>query len=311
MLEANELMPILERGAILADARPFDPLTRLAGFETRYPNSFKILLVGGVHPTNNVTVMENPYTHRLHDESFANVGEHCLAVASLAQTLSLKLLESGALSPEEADSATSRALVHDANKRLEVMRRNAVKEGVENEAYTPRAYETIRPILISQGVDPELVEYMVKAGEETGHLSIGGFLRLEDGIPSLKPGRLVDKIVHLADDMTSTSIPEKGERPLTVYLTPWERMVASEFPRRYPMLWEEGLAFGSQDEIVTLEDVSKASRNLRWIRNFAFWQPFTSNAICREILAIVDPESKQRPEYFVKDLVNKALIPAA
>lgn len=82
----------------------------------------------------------------------------------------------GVLSAVETEFVSSRALVHDANKRLEIMRRNAVREGITEEAYTPKAYATIKPILQASGVNPELVDYMVSAGKETGHLSMRDFL---------------------------------------------------------------------------------------------------------------------------------------
>lgn len=306
--EANEVMPNLEKAAILAKARPFDPLTRLGEFTSRFPVAIEILRVGGVHPTEDAK-MDNPYTGRLHDESFTNIGEHCLAVASLASTLAFKLHERGALTVAEAEIVTSRALVHDANKRIEIMRRNAVREGVVDEAYTPKAYDTIKPILEARGVNPELVNYMVNAGKETGHLSIQDFLMLADGIPALVPNRMAKKIIHLADDMTSTSIPNPGERPLTVYLTTWERMIASEFPKRYPFLWKEGLAFDNDGKVIAIQNIESADRSQRWIRSYAYWQPSVSNEICREIQFLIDPRNKQQPEYFVKDLVNNVLAP--
>lgn len=218
LVEADEVMPNLEKDAILAEARPFDPLTCLEEFAARFPLAIQILRIGGVHPTEDAK-MDNPYTGKPHDESFTNIGEHCLAVASLASTLAFRLHERGILSSEEAGLVTSRALVHDANKRIEIMRRNAVREGAIDDAYSPRAYETIKPILQAQGIDQELVDYMAGSGKETGHLSIRDFLMLPNGIPSLVPDRFAEKIIHLADDMTSTSIPLPGERPLTVYLT--------------------------------------------------------------------------------------------
>lgn len=310
LAEASEVMPNLEREAILAEARPFDPLTRLVEFAERFPFAIQILRIGGVHPTEEAK-MDNPYTGKPHDESFTNIGEHCLAVASLASTLVFRLHERGILSSEEAGLVTSRALVHDANKRIEIMRRNAVREGAIDDAYSPRAYETIKPILQAQGIDQELVDYMAGSGKETGHLSIRDFLALPDGIPSLVPSRMAEKIIHLADDMTSTSIPLPGERPLTVYLTTWERMVASDFPNRYPFLWKEGLAFDVQGAVTVVPDIAQAELNLSYVRSYAYWQPYVSNEICQEIQSIVDPESRERPEYFIKDLVNNVLVPAA
>lgn len=310
LAEASEIMPNLERETILAEARPFDPLNRLTEFSERFPFAMQILRIGGVHPTEDAK-MDNPYTGKPHDESFTNIGEHCLAVASLAQTLAFMLQEKGALSKERAELATSRALVHDSNKRIEIMRRNAVREGVIDDAYSPKAYDTIRLVLQSQRIDQELVAYIAGAGKETGYLSIRDFLILSEGRPSLIPDRFLEKIIHLADDMTSTSTPLPGERPLTVYLTPWERMVASDFPNRYPFLWREGLAFDTQGAITVVPDIAQAESNLSYVRSYAYWQPYVSNEICREIQSIVDPESKQRPEYFVKDLVNNAFVPAA
>lgn len=88
-------------------------------------------------------------------------------------------------------------------------------------------------------------------------------------------------------------------------------MVASEFPTRYPFLWKEGLAFDTQGVVTVVPDIAQAEPNLSYIRSYAYWQPWVSNEICREIQNIVDPENKQRPEYFVKDLVNNVPVPAA
>ncbi len=305
----KEVMPDLDRETILQTAKPFDPLTRLEDFSKRFPSAIQLLRIGGVHPTED-TRMDNPYTKEPDNESFTNVGEHCLAVASFAEAVAKRLQEQGILVETDVNMVTTRALVHDANKRLEVFRRKALKAGVIEDAYSPKAYETIRPILLAQGFDQETVAYMARAGAETSHLSIKDFLTLPDGIPSLVPDRMVDKIIHLADDMTSTSIPEAGKRPLTVCLTPWERMVASEFPTRYPYLWKEGLGFNPAGEITPIQDIATADKNLRWVRSYAFWQPFTSNEICREIQSLVDPKSEQKPEHFVKELVNNALVPA-
>lgn len=311
--EKSELMPDLDREVILQETRPFDPLTRLEEFSKRFPSAIEILRIGGVHPTE-VIEMGNPYTDRPDAESFTNAGEHCLAVASFAETVAKRLQKIGLLTSDEVDRATERGLIHDGNKRIEVFRKKAAAANIlpTADVYSPNGYATIAPILLAQGFDQRTVEYMAQAGKETGHLSIRDFLALPDGIPSLVPGRMVEKIIHLADDMTSTSIPQQaGERPLTVYLTPWERMVASEFPRKYPDLWQKGLGFNPKGQIINLEDIVTADRNLRWVRNYAYWQPFVSNEICREIQNIIDPESKQKPEHFVKEFVNNVLAPAA
>lgn len=308
--DAEDLMPNLEKQAVLASAKPFDPLTRLENFTNRFPLAMQILRIGGVHPTEDSRLV-NPYTGEPDDEVFTNIGEHGFAVACFTQTVAKPLQTQGILTEAEVDQLAVRGLVHDANKRIEIFRRKAVKAGVIEDAYSPKAYETIRPILQAQGIDQESIEYMAQAGSETSHLSLKDFLILDDGMPTLTPGKLIDKLIHLADDMTHTSIPAEGERPLTIYLTPWERMVASDFPTRYPFLWKEGLGFNPDGQIITISDIATADKKMRWVRNYAYWQVFISNGICQEIQGIIDPESKQQPEYFVKELVNSTLIPTA
>lgn len=78
-----------------------------------------------------------------------------------------------------------------------------------------------------------------------------------------------------------------------------------------PILWREGLGFNPAGEVIPIQDIAAAEKNLRWVRSYAYWQPFVSNEICREIQDIIDPENKQKPEYFVKELVNKVLALAA
>lgn len=307
---AKELMPDLNKETILKIAQSFDPLTRLEHFSKRFPSAMAILRIGGVHPAEQIE-MVNPYTNQPDAEVFTNIGEHCLAVACFAEVIATKLYEKDFLKEVDAAQTPEKGLIHDANKRIEVLRRKALKTGVIEDAYSPKAYETIRPILLAQGIDQETVDYMARAGSETSHLSIKDFLTLTDGIPSLTPGRMVDKIIHLADDMTATSIPQAGEKPQTVYLTPWERMVASEFPDRYPFLWKEGLGFDSAGKVVSIQDIKTAEKNLLWVRSYAYWQPFISNEICQEIQNIIDPKSPQKPEYFIKELVNNVLAPAA
>lgn len=59
-----------------------------------------------------------------------------------------------------------------------------------------------------------------------------------------------------------------------------------------------------------IEDISATEPNLRYVRSYAYLQPFISNAICREFQDIVDPESKQQPEYFVPySLITSVLLP--
>jgi len=85
-------------------------------------------------------------------------------------------------------------------------------------------------------------------------------------------------------------------------------MIVSEFSTKYPWMWKEGLAFDNNGNLVTVKDIATDKSDLRYLRSYAYWQPFVANEICREIQATIDPTNKQKPEYFIKDLINSKLI---
>lgn len=300
-------MPPLDREAVLRETVSFNPLSRLAEFERRYPQAMLLLRIGGIHPIES-TPMVNPFICRkkiLDDESYANIGEHCVAVACCYSAIAGVLVSVGQLTQSDSESGMQRALIHDAAKRYGIMRKKAMGQ---TSIPSDPAYTLIKPTLEKQGIASELVEYMARAGSETGHNSKKDFLKInDDGEVYLVSDRLVDKIVHLSDDMTSTNIPQPDERAVTKYLTPWERMIASDFPNRYPWFWIEGIGFDLTGQPVRVDDVKNPQSNLRGVDSYAYYQVFVSNAICGEFKQTIDPKAVGPAEYFIKSLVNQTL----
>lgn len=281
--------------------QPFNPLSKLVEYQREYPQAITLLRVGGVHPLDNLDML-NPYTGQLDQESFKNVGEHCLAVAACAEVIALRLAQAGVISPLEVMSVTERALIHDANKRLEVMRKKA---GVD--AYSEQAYKTVRAVLSSSEVSLELANYFVVAGQETGHNSLKDFLEVRRGGVRLISDRMAEKIVHLADDMTFTSIPKNNQPPTTYFLAPEERMVRADFDIRYPFLRKEGLGFDTKGKAVVVKDITSLERPLSHVDSFYNYQILVSRFICEEITRSLG-EDNPTPEYYVKNLVNRSLV---
>ena len=64
-----------------------------------------------------------------------------------------------------------------------------------------------------------LAEYLVQAGTETGHNSLRDFIVVNDaGYAGIVNGRVAEKIVHVADDMTFTSMPRRlDDKPVTLF----------------------------------------------------------------------------------------------
>jgi hypothetical protein len=278
-----------------------------------------ILRLGEVYPGQSRTTEINPYTQKPdlgldgQVEYYGNIGEHCIAVAFCADVLGRNVLGQD---NSTRDKITSRALVHDASKAYEIMRKKAVREGAIVEAYSPKAYDTIKPLLEEKQVARDIIEYMANAGSETGHNSMSGFVAISpEGEPVLDTNRsLADMIVHLADDMTFTPIVNAGEKAPTSYLTVEERMEASDFPNRYAFLYQEGFGFDKEGKPVNVNDVTQADPELNHVRTYADWQVWVADSIATHLAAEIGeqqgtpinipPEDSGK---YLKRLVNSAL----
>lgn len=275
-------------------------------YAARFPMEMAILRLGGVYPGERIEGFTNPYTGEVDNEYFGNVGEHCVAVAYAAEVLARNVL--GVDNPQSTN-IVRRALVHDSTKRFEVMRKKAVKAGVIEDAYSPKSYETIKPVLEAQGVASDIVDYMANAGSETGHNSLTSFVQIEEGTPSLRTqDNLPEMIVHLADDMTHTPITQAGETADTYYLTAEERMHASDFPHRYPFIYKEGFGFNEQGKPVLVKDVAQTNEGLTHIKTYAEWHVWVANEIAAHLTDIISPNTPRKEAgQFLKQLVNETL----
>ena len=284
--------------------QPFDPLSCLEEFTRRFPSEMKLFEEVGIHPLRRGP-MNNPYTNRPATEDFSNIGQHCLAVAYCASRIAARLQEAGIITTEDADWIVRRSLVHDLTKSFEIMRRDSKKGGAPQEVYGVLAYEKLKPLLLKNGVTGDTADYLVHAGSETGHNSLADFIAVgPDGRVKLAAGLLASKIVHLADDMTFTNIPKEGENPITAFLTCSERMEKSEFRKRYPFLFIEGLAFTDSGRIVPVRSLSEKTPGQAVLGSYFDLQRQVAGAIAAEIKALLKPHVEQDPNEYVKQLVQ-------
>lgn len=275
----------------------------LERFEIKFPREMQILHIGGVYPHEQPTG-QDPYTKEPQTEYMGNIGEHCMAVALCADALVQAYL--GADHAERED-IVRRALVHDATKGFEVMRKKAVKSGLIADAYSPRAYDAIRSILEKQGESGETVDYMQRAGRETGHNSLPDFIELEGDQPRLIADNLPDMIIHLADDMTFTPLATADESTQTSFVTITERMELSDFPQRYPFLYQEGFGFDGSGKAVLVKDVHTVDPSLRCVRSYADWQRWVAEEMCKYLLRKDGQEVVADASTVVKKTINDIL----
>jgi hypothetical protein len=135
-----------------------------------------------------------------------------------------------------------------------------MKRGKSGTTFSESAYLELKLLLISIGCSNSLATYLVHAGQENGHNGLKRFIHLTDEGP-LQPNdsMLAEKIVHLADDMTSTGdalLSSYAGRSRTLFLPPTERVAVFKLSRRYPSLWQERLGANSGGKILHVPDVN-------------------------------------------------------
>lgn len=286
--------------------KPVDFNKQLPDFESRFPLEMSMLRLGGVYPKERNKETVNPYTGEIDTDYYGNIGEHCLAVALCTEIITDNVL--GKDHPQKR-AIVSRALVHDSTKRFEIMRGKAMAAGIIDDAYSQKAYDTIKPLLEKKGIALDIIEYMVKAGSETGHISFPDFLELRDGVPVLKTeNNLAEMIVHHADDMTYTPIVQTGETANTHFLTVSERMEASNFPKRYLFLYKEGLGFDGNGKPIFVKDILQENPGISHIKSYAEWQVWIAQGISKHLVGLISPKVLGKdPQQYLKQLVNDNL----
>ncbi len=272
--------------------------------ERQFPQIFELFRVVGIHMTKAVVPL-NPYTGKPHTQTYPNIGEHSVAVTYPIEKIMNALTKSEHTTRAETVYAIERGLLHDTSKPYEIMRNVAKEEGLLDEAYTESAYDGLIPLLKAQNMEARFVEYLRDAGKEAGHLSIAHFIKAGNaGAFELVEGKLIEKVVHLADGMTSTNIPTKGKESVTKFLKTSERMKNSHFESRYPWLWTKGIGINYDGEIVHLKDINNPDKSThKVLGSYAELQKRVARMICFELQTRISPEVGGDPEAYIKSLV--------
>jgi hypothetical protein len=265
-------------------------------FQEKFPEAMNILDITGVSPFGSKEMI-NPYTKESDLEDFSNVGRHCVAVAYAAS----KIADALGVSDEERRKIISSAILHDGDKRIEVMRKKAKKAWVEVDVYGEEWYKTIETIFSDEGLDPQIFATIQSMGGVTGHNSLKKFLIIKDGKLQLNPERtLTEMIVHIADDMTYSASGEDGE--VTQYVSFEKRAELSNFAEKYGFLWQEGFGVSEENGVQEVKDVTQNRGDT--VRHFYDWQKVVFQMICDHIQEQVDPMNPQNSVEFIVWMVN-------
>lgn len=282
-------------------------------FKTEHAPALEVLTFGGVNPDHQEPT-PNPYMEgEVDNENFGNIGEHCIDVGICADKIAVALEKNGQIDSAEKDSIVHRALIHDANKKFEVMRRKAKNAGQPVEIYSKTAYDTMYELLAKDGHSGPELEYIKTAGKETGHSSLTNFIKSDpSGKISLRQNvTFAEMVVHLADDMVSSPLKDLKTGELitknssTKYVTALERIDLSNFKDRYPFLYTEGIAFDENGDAIDVKSEASANeKKLTGFQSYADLQVEVARLICAKLKESINPNKEQAPDEFIKDLVN-------
>lgn len=271
-----------------------------AEMQEKYPEAMNILDITGVSPFGSREMM-NPYTGEADLEDFSNVGRHCVAVAYAAQ----KMADALWVSQEQKDEIIKSAILHDGDKRVEVMRKKAKKAWVEIDVYWEEWYKTIETIFSDSGVDPHIFATIQSMWWVTGHNSLRKFLIVKNGELQLNPERtLTEIIVHIADDMTHSASGEDGE--VTQYVSFEKRAELSKFSEKYSFLWQEGFGISEETGIQEIKVLTQYQGDT--VKNFYDWQKLVFQMICDHLQKQVDSTNSRDSVEFLIDIISKNSI---
>lgn len=257
------LTPPLNVAGLLRRTLHLKPSDFLPDFTARFPKVFDIYRRIGIHPELPPNSFIDPFTQHEVTESFANIGYHGLAVGYVASTITTRLVQSGVLSPPEADKIIERALLHDIVKPYCALTARALKSGLIDEKifYGPGRHEIVIDALRLRGFTAREARALVlDYGAETDPRQfLPQLLTLRNDELGLRVGLLAGKIVFLADCMTCSPTPAPGDTDTLCdrahISTTWERLSLSQSQVKYPTAWHAGLGLTSRGRFSHLDSV--------------------------------------------------------
>lgn len=289
------------RQALLRTNEPILISSLYEAFAKSHAHSLNILELGGVHPFRPRSI-PHPSTGELVSEDFCHIGEHSIAVALAASRICEHLRRRNILSIAESVQIIHRALIHDAAKGMEIIARSTIEEltasADEDSFKNMRALkERIR----------EFEAQLDNPGTEAGHEHVQDFLVTHhSGLSGICTGKLAEKVVRLADDMTSTTVPDINAPSQSYFVTPSERIVISDFSSRYPKLYRQGLGLvrGLRGyKLTEVRDINRPTPNTVVLGNYVYLQTYVANEICKELKQLIAENDTRNPDVFIKDLI--------
>lgn len=297
-IDPARLVPPLAVEEVLAETPLFDARDYIEDYKKRFPRAFEAFTWGRIYPPGKQS-FRNPFTGEDVNEDFSNITYHCVSVAVGAERIARLLFRAGKISDEELNTVIDHALIHDCAKVYELFKIKAYRAGHPRGAVFLPAAE-LEEILRAEQVPENIIPYMVSAGAESGGSSLHTFLATDgEGITGLVQGRLVDKIVRLADSMTYSSPYEADGAVHSGFMTHWERLATSGALSRYPQMVSCALGVTRDGAIEFIPDLLHAPNHLTVLGSFMLLEVFLANEIARELVDLLGVRTALPPEEYI------------
>jgi hypothetical protein len=198
-------------------SKPFSITPLYDRLKSDHSFALSLLSKTGVHPFENHQA-KNPFTQKILNDDFSNIGRHSIAVAGCLDILTAELVDAGKISQEQRKLITAGGILHDATKPIGIYGRIAIKEGVFDRSH----FESNRGPLIdgwlsSLGMTDDERASLVEANEATGIENlVRDYARVDnDGTLSLVTPDWTRALIRLVDDcVSSVSSPVETHRLL-------------------------------------------------------------------------------------------------
>lgn len=305
----DRLRPALSRDEIMKSALPLEISSVAGHIRGIFPEELEILHAVGVAPGSGVRKFIDPFNGGDKTEDWSNVGSHCLAVAWCAAAVTAGHAQLGKIDKQIRRAAIKRALLHDALKPYEIFLCHAFNDGKIplDDYYSPEIYHRLHDTLRRSGVEEKWIKTLVDDfGKENDVRTCFNNLLVIDstGPARIEPGLTPGKVVHFADNMTYSPVPERGNTGIAFFMTAAERFVAAENARRYPWAQHAGAGIDRQRKLIHVEDVAEPPAQVEAVLCYHDLLIWVSHEIAKEISG----ESGIAADRAVADTVN-SLIP--
>lgn len=297
-----EIPPGLTSLQLLNSHNHVDTAALVESYNRRFPGAFEALKICGVHPSERTDLL-NPFEGSIDRRDFRNVGQHSVAVAYLTEKLLELIQPSIQLAESEKEKIIEAAMLHDVGKRFEVMHRQAYGMNLN------RTGLSFHQELLKNGVAEEIAKIVANNGHQAGGENLDRFVSVDkETCVIFKETTLADKIVRLADDMTSTSLPDLQGNSLSIFVTFVERVVASNFKTRYPQYLSATVSvLEGSDRLIFHPALEALPNDYDFVGFLAKIEDLLADKIAADLLLLMKKHPLDNPQLQIKDEVLKSL----